>query len=161
LLNLNNEWQDKIADSYARHARSVWQVCYYFMQNPADADDLQQETFIKLIEKKPEFKDERHERGWLIVTASNLCKDALRSSHRHHASLDDHPELEAESEIDKTELFEALSQLPDEYKTVIYLSGFEGYTYREIAKLVNKSVSNVGVLLHRARKMVKEIMKEK
>ena len=160
-MNLNNEWQDRIADSYARHARSVWRVCYYFMQNPADADDLQQETFIKLIEKNPDFKDERHERGWLIVTAANLCKDALKGSHRYHESLDEHPELEAESEIVKSELFEALAQLPDEYKTIIYLSGFEGYTYREIAKLVNKSVSNVGVLLFRARKMLKDIMEGK
>ena len=63
---------------YSRQADTVYRVCYSFMRNKADTEDLVQETFLKLLSTGKTFENERHERAWLIVTASNLCKDSLK-----------------------------------------------------------------------------------
>ena len=64
---------------YNRNVDAVYRLCYSFMKNKADAEDLTQETFLKLLSEKPAFENDRHEKGWLIVTASNLCRDSLKS----------------------------------------------------------------------------------
>ena len=63
---------------YNRNVDAVYRVCYSFMKNRADAEDLTQETFLKLLAEERSFENDRHEKAWLIVTASNLCRDFLK-----------------------------------------------------------------------------------
>ncbi len=74
LLNADEE----ITKIYERQADTVYRVCFSFMKNASDAEDMTQETFLKLISCKRQFESEEHEKAWLIVTASNTCKDELR-----------------------------------------------------------------------------------
>ena len=78
---------------YNRNVDSVYRLCYSFMKNRADAEDLTQETFLKLLAQKPAFDNERHEKAWLIVTASNLCKDSLKKWWRRHEQLEDQKDI--------------------------------------------------------------------
>ena len=71
--------KQQFVEVYSRQVDTVYRVCYSFMKNKADTEDLVQETFLKLLSTKKEFENERHERAWLIVTASNLCKDTLKN----------------------------------------------------------------------------------
>ena len=70
---------EEIIEIYNRHVDTVYRVCYSFMKNKPETEDMVQETFLRLIASGKQFENERHEKAWLIVTASNLCKDSLKN----------------------------------------------------------------------------------
>ena len=72
-----NELMDelKFKEIYDRNADHVFRICYSYMKNKDDAEDIMQDVFMQVINKNPKFENEKHERAWLIVTASNLCKN--------------------------------------------------------------------------------------
>ena len=63
---------------YSRQVDTVYRVCYSFMKNRPETEDMVQETFLRLISSGKQFENERHEKAWLIVTASNVCKDTSK-----------------------------------------------------------------------------------
>ena len=69
---------EEIMGIYNRHVDTVYRVCFSYMKNKSETEDMVQETFLRLITSKKTFDNERHEKAWLIVTASNLCKDSLK-----------------------------------------------------------------------------------
>lgn len=73
---------------YHRHVEMLYRVAYSFMKNGADAEDMVQETFIRLLRSGMVFDSVQHEKAWLIVTVSNLCKSALRSPWRRREDID-------------------------------------------------------------------------
>ena len=77
-----------IEDIYRRYVDMLYRVAYSFMKNSADAEDMVQETFIRLLRSGTSFASEQHEKAWLIVTVSNLCKSALRSPWQRREALD-------------------------------------------------------------------------
>lgn len=74
---------------YNAYAGDVWRVCVcYFGSCRADAEDASQITFTKLLTSPPDTDDIQRIKGWLLVTAGNVCKDMLRSRHRRNIPLD-------------------------------------------------------------------------
>ena len=149
----------EIAEIYERHSKTVYRVCFAYMKNPMDTEDAVQETFIRLITKKPRLESEEHEKAWLIRTAANICKDELKHWWRKHENIDDHLDLQAEDMPQTDDVFQAVMQLPDKYKTVIYLY-YEGYDSVEIAKILKKPKSTIRNHLHEARNLLKERLGE-
>ena len=150
----------EIAEIYERHSKTVYRVCFAYMKNPMDTEDAVQETFIRLISKNPRLESEEHEKAWLIRTATNICKDELKHWWRKHENIDDHLELQGEETINTDDVFQAVMQLPDKYKTVIYLYYYEGYSVREIAAAMGRSEGTVKSWLHRARRLLKQRLEE-
>lgn len=150
----------EIAEIYERHSKTVYRVCFAYMKNPMDTEDAVQETFIRLITKKPRLESEEHEKAWLIRTAANICKDELKHWWRKHENIDDHLDLQAEDMPQTDDVFQAVMQLPDKYKTVIYLYYYEGYDSVEIAKILKKPKSTIRNHLHEARNLLKERLGE-
>lgn len=146
----------EIAEIYERHRMTVYRVCFAYLKHPMDTEDAVQETFFRLIRSNPEFASEEHEKAWLIRTASNICKDMLKHWWRTHENLDDHPELRAGDMTEQQGLLAAVMQLPDRYKTVVYLYYYEGYDSAEIAEMLRKPKSTVRNYLHEARKLLRE-----
>lgn len=68
----------EIVQIYNRHVNTVYKICYMYLKNKYDAEDATQTVFIKLINYKKQFENEEHEKAWLIVTASNTCKNNLK-----------------------------------------------------------------------------------
>ena len=147
---------EEIAEIYNRYVETVYRICFSFMKNTADTDDLVQETFLKLILSKPKFQSKRHEKAWLIVTASNVCKDALKHWSRRAENIDDYPSLESETPFREDGMLSAVLALPVKYKDVVYLYYYEGYHTSEIAGLLHCSASTVRNRLVRARKLLKK-----
>ena len=150
----------EIAEIYERHSKTVYRVCFAYMKNPMDTEDAVQETFIRLITKKPRLESEEHEKAWLIRTAANICKDELKHWWRKHENIDDHLDLQAEDMPQTDDVFQAVMQLPDKYKTVIYLYYYEGYDSVEIAIILKKPKSTIRNHLHEARNLLKERLGE-
>ena len=64
---------------FNRNYKLVYRVCYTYMQNSFEAEDMTEDTFVKVLVGDYTFNDENHEKAWLTVTAMNLCKDKLKS----------------------------------------------------------------------------------
>ena len=143
---------------YQRNVDSVYRLCYSFMKNKADAEDLTQETFLKLLAEKPSFENERHEKAWLIVTASNLCKDSLKKWWRRQERIEDQLELGYEQSFPDPSVANALLSLKPDYKTAVYLYYYEGYTTAEIADHLHCPEATIRSRLARARAQLRTIL---
>ena len=147
----------EITEIYYRQVDTVYRVCYSFMKNKPEAEDLVQETFLRLISRGIIFDNERHEKAWLIVTASNLCKDALKRSWRTELFLEDVDPAES-PQTDHTDVLEAVLALPRDYKTVVYMYYYEEYSTAQIAAYLRLPQATVRSKLARARKRLKRML---
>ena len=151
----NSLWTSKeITDLYERHKDMVYRICYAYMKNTMDTEDVIQDTFYNLIKSGVAFENTEHEKAWIIRTATNLCKNSLLHWWRKRENLDDYEALQAKDvfEIDVT--FGAVMSLPDRYKTVVYLYYYEGYNSVEISKLLHKPQSTIRYYLSQARNIL-------
>ena len=145
----------EIAEIYERHKNTVYRVCFAYMKNTTDTEDAVQDTFIQLIKTNAAFTSEEHEKAWLIRTATNLCKNVLRSWWRKRESLEDNENLRAGGSIEIDDVLSAVMDLPSRYKTVVYLYYYEGYNSVEISRLLGKPQSTIRNHLHEARNILR------
>ena len=146
----------EITEIYDRQVDTVYRICFSFMKNTADTEDMVQETFLRLLSSSVGFVSEEHEKAWLIVTASNLCKDTLKKWWRKSEDIDD-PALGLQQppfEID--EVLDAILKLPADLKCTVYMYNNEGYTTAEIASYLHCPHATVRSRLSRARKTLKK-----
>ena len=143
--------------TYNRQVDTVYRVCYSFMKNKADTEDMVQETFLRLLSTGKEFENERHEKAWLIVTASNLCKDALKKWWRKSENIDDYLDI-AEEPKQEDGVLENILQLPNDYKDAVYMYYYEGYSTVEIAQHLKCPEATVRSRLSRARSKLQSMM---
>ncbi len=146
----------EIAKIYNRQYLTVYRICFSFMKNSEDAEDMVQETFIKLIASKKKFESEEHEKAWLIVTASNTCKDELRRWKRRLENIKSFIQQESVVRKEDDRVLEWVMALPVKYKQVIYLYYYEGYQTSEIADMMHCSESTVRNQLLRGRRILKK-----
>lgn len=149
------DWRDEeIVRIIEQYGNSLFRMCYVVLKHEQDAQDVLQETFIKYMEKAPEFESEGHERAWLFRVAANLCKDLLRFKKRN--SFVDMKELEQYcKEPEEAEVLKEVLQLPTKYKTVIHLYYIEGYKVEEVASILKISESAVKKRMQRGRELLK------
>ena len=149
---------DWIEELMLRHKDKVLRVASTILGNITDAEDVFQDTFIKLFEKQPIFESEKHEAAWLIKVVVNLSKNKLRSFWRKNTI----PLLDTYSakNDEQHELIDIVMSLPVKYKLVIHLFYFEGYSIDEIASITGQKYSTVGNQLSRARQMLKKYIEE-
>lgn len=141
---------------YERYVDDIFRLCFSFMKNQMDAEDVVQETFLKYFYSHKEFESPDHLKAWLIVTASNHCKDLLKQWWRKRKNLDDYEEAAGGEMVVADEMMELVMSLPEKYKTVVYLYYYEGYDSREIASLLHKPDSTIRTYLQKARKILKQ-----
>ena len=151
------QFTDKqIGKIYDRHKMTVYRVCYTYLKNAMDTEDAVQETFFRLIRKQPKFETSEHEKAWLIRTAINICKDELKHPRRKNENIEDYMELQSPEPVETNEVFDAVTALPEKYKTIVYLYYYEGYDSAEIADILKKPKSTIRNYLHEARMILKE-----
>ena len=146
----------EITEIYNRQVDTVYRICFSFMKDAHDTEDMVQETFLRLISGGIAFVSEEHERAWLIVTASNLCKDTLKKWWRKTADIDD-PGLNLKQppfEVDH--VLAAIMELPADQKTAVYMYYYEGYSTSDIAAFSHCSDATIRSRLARARKVLKK-----
>lgn len=147
-----------ITEIYNRHVDMVYRVCYSFMKTKTETEDMVQETFLRLLSCGKSFESLRHEKAWLIVTASNLCKDSLKRFWRREESIEAYYDLADEGAEKNNMILEAVLELPEDYKTVVYMYYYEGYSTAEIAKYLHCAHATVRSRLARARKSLKTML---
>src|SRR5690554_2801137 len=89
--------EEELTQLYYRHLNTVYRVCYLYMKNKQDTEDMVQKTFIRLMKDNTLFQSEEHEKAWLIRTATNLCKDHFKSWWSKTIDLDKVPDKVVEA----------------------------------------------------------------
>ena len=128
------------------------------VSTPADAEDAVQDVFLRVLTHAPRFRDREHEKAWLLRSALNRASD-LRRRRRDDAPLDEVQDAAAESP-DYGPLLSAVRSLPEAYSAVIHLYYYEGYSIKEIARLLALPVPTVGTRLSRGRERLRSLLKE-
>lgn len=148
---------EEVVRAVERYADTVRRICFYYLKNEADTEDVFQNVFLKYLLHDAPFQNEEHEKAWLVRVAINACKDYLKSFFRRNAvSLDEIKEMAAEVPEDHREVMEAVLSLPEKYKDPVYLHYYEGYSAAEIGRILGKKENTVYSLLARGRKLLKE-----
>ena len=151
-----------------RHAAAVYRVALTVVHDPALADDVVQETMIKAWRKSPVPAGEEIPRNWLLKVARNTAISVLRGRREVLHGPDTLPEAAGGAETVRTvegraqleELWEALRHLDEDARALIVLKEVDDLSYEEIAATLDLPLSTVKTRLFRARKQLKDALKE-
>ena len=139
----------------------ILRLCWTYLKNTQDAEDICQNTFVKLLCGNVHFTSPEHEKAWIIRTASNECKDLLKSVFRSRTvALEAAANLPAPVPQENQEVLEAVLALPKKYKDVVYLHYYEGYSAPEIAGLLHRNVNTIYTWLGRAKALLRTALEE-
>lgn len=126
-----------------------------------DAQDIVQNTFLKLWQTDTAFENDDHIRRWLIRVAVNESKNLRKSYYKRMVdSIEKATEIPAFSDEMDRELYDAVASMPPKYKIAVHLFYYENYTTEEIADLLGLSPSTVRTRLFRARQILKKLLTE-
>lgn len=138
-----------------KHADMVRRICFLYLRNQADVEDVFQDVFLKFFVNFSSFQNEDHQKAWLCRVTFNKCKDLCKSFWRKHVTSLEEVEIPYESP-EQGELMQAVFALPFDQKEVIYLHYVEGRTVPEIAQMMKKNQNTVYSILHRAKAQLKK-----
>ena len=140
---------------------NIYRVAVNGCKNYADAEDVVQNTFIKLLEREEVFEDDAHARKWLIRVAVNECNSLWRTPWKlHTVSIEEMGQEPVFTSLEKSDLYYAVRELPVKYRQIVHLYYFEDYSTKEIAQIMKLSETAVQTRLLRARQKLKEKLKE-
>ena len=149
---------ERLAEKYLD---CIYRVAVNGCNNTSDAEDVVQNTFVKLWERTENFDNEDYARKWLIRVAVNECHSLWRSGwKRHTAYLEEITEEPVFSTPEKSNLYYAVRELPIKYRQMVYLYYYEEYSIKEIASMLKLSETAVKSRLLRARQKLKSDLKE-
>ena len=143
----------------SKYGNMLYRMCVLMLKNESDAEDVVQETMIKYYQKSPVFKDDEHEKAWLIKVAANKCRDLLRFRVRH-PQVEDNFLTNLSCDSTDSGIIEALTSLPEKFRLVMTLYYIEDYRIEDIAKIIGKTSSAVKMRLHKGRKLLEKIYRE-
>ena len=153
------EWAEQLVE---RYADMVMRIGYTWFNNPYDAQDICQNVFFKLIERKEGFDSNQGERAWVLRVTLNECKNLKKSTwFRRTVGLEEGVAMTAElpsAECDG--LLTLVQSLPRKFREAVYLYYYEGYQVIEIAALLGRSPALVSTHLARARKKLRGMIEE-
>lgn len=141
------------------HGDAILRLAYSYVHNQADAEDILQETLIRVLTSGAVLESSAHERSYLLRTAANLSKNHLKAAKlRETDELSE--ELVAEQREDLSFVWEAVKRLPETQREAVHLFYQEGYATAEIAAILGRKESTVRSDLRRGREKLREILKE-
>ena len=140
-----------------RYSDTVYRAAMHNCSRAADAEDVVQDVYEKLLRYPGNFESEEHLKAWLLRVTINRCHDLTRASYQKDTELDE--TIPAPAQADGS-VVDAVRALPDNYRDAIYLHYYEGYTAAEIGRLLGAPANTVLSWLRRGRGLLHTMLKE-
>ena len=175
----DTEDQELLAQKYSDfeqeampHIDALYNFALRMTGDPEDADDLVQETYLKAFKYFDKFEKGTNCKAWMFRILKNSFINDYRKTSKEPDKVDyddiqnfyetikstdiktQHLQEDVFSQLLDDEISKAITNLPEDFRTVIILNDIEGFTYEEIADFVDCPVGTVRSRLHRARKML-------
>ncbi len=145
---------NKVEKAVEIYSGSLMRLAFTYTKSMDDAQDIVQDAFITYMTKAPDFLTKEHEKAWLLRITINICKNHLSSAHiKKQEELSEN--LHTRDNY-SSGLYEAVMNLPKKYGTVIHLYYYEGYSQKEIGKIIGITESAVASRISRGKKLLKE-----
>jgi RNA polymerase sigma-70 factor, ECF subfamily len=160
---------------YRLHSGRVFSLCVRMLKNPAEAEDLTQETFLMVFRRIGTFRGESAFSTWLHRVAANLVLMHIRKNTVAQTSLEEMtekreendaprrelsvPDLYLNGSVDRLTLEKAIDQLPPGFRAQFVLYDIQGYEHREIADMLGFSTGTSKSQLHKTRRRLRELLR--
>jgi RNA polymerase sigma-70 factor, ECF subfamily len=174
--------QARFEEQAMEHMPSLYTAAMRMTRNPADAEDLVQETFLKAFRAFGSFKEGTNLKAWLYRILTNTYINTYRAKKRRpeESDIDDLENFylyrrlgglegasagrSAEDEVldhfTETEVKEAIEALPEQFRMAVLLGDVEGFSYKEIAEILDVPIGTVMSRLHRGRRALQKRLYE-
>lgn len=155
--------REDLAELYRRTRAAVYGLALSYLKNGAEAEDVAQDTFVKVWAAAPSYRPQGKPMAWLLTIARNLALGRLRTAARiQDLSEAQWSAFSIESDIltadDRTVLAAALGRLSDEERHIVVLHAVCGLKHREIAQFLGLALPTVLSKYHRSLKKLKTIL---
>lgn len=148
-----------LEEAMRRWGSTVLRLALSQLRSPADAEDVFQDVFLRLLKDRTAFRDDEHLKAWLLRVTVNRCHDLQRSGKRRPCEpLEGHDASIEAPDLFESDVWELVGQLPDDLRAVVHLHYVEGYATKEIARIVDCPPATVRTRLHRAREALKKAL---
>ncbi len=151
--------EQELSNAMNTYGDTVYRLALCRLQNAADAEDVYQDVFLRLLEQRAIHWDGKHLKAWLIRTALNRCADLGRLRQRRGTlSLEEVPDMARPVDEAAAELWDAVARLPEKLRTAVHLFYGEGYESGEIGALLGIPAATVRSRLRRARTELRDLL---
>ena len=161
ILNLKRGREEAYRQLIEEYGNRLLRTCYLLLKDREEAEDVVQETFIKVFKKIDTFKEKSGLYTWIYAIALNLSRDRMRMKQDMLELKDewignDDVESQVEINIDKELLRKEIFEMNSLYREVLVLFYFEALSIKEISNLLNEKEGTIKSRLSRGRNLLKE-----
>ena len=167
---------------FDKYKKQVINYCYRYCGHPAVAEELAQETFLRVYKASSRYRPKARFSTWLFKIATNVCLNEIRrpvyreriesmdqafcedcDPPRQVAAEPEHsmPDALLEAHQDQHLIRRAMGRLPEAQRAALLLRATEGFSYQEIGRQINRSENHVKTLIHRGRQRLRKILENR